>query len=238
MMIDEAESPKQASELAAPYMPFKTFTNLLVRMQREGTPRRLDSDYLKNMSGATRGQLMAGLKWFGLVDAEDRPDKRLTELAVSGEDRPSAIADLFKDFYDWAIALGRERATQGELDEAFRKHGVTGSTLRKATAFYLQGAKYAELPVSPFFRPTRTEGSGGTPRRRSAPRKPKGELAGGLANKEEQHTLVDVPSDERRRDALFNVLLKKLESAEGFDDKLLDRLERMAGTMKGPEEGK
>jgi hypothetical protein len=230
-MTQEAESRPSASELAPPYTPFKTFTNLLVRMQQNGVPRRLDSDYLKNMSGATRSQLMAGLRWFGLLDAEDRPSKSLTELVQAGEDRPAAIADLWKQHYEWALALARENATQGELDEEFRKHGVTGSTTRKATAFYLQGAKYGGLPNSPHFRETRTSGP---TRGRAGPRKPKGDgAAPPKPDGKQLDPLSDMTADERRRQALFDVLLKKVDEADEVNDALLDRLERIAGTLPG-----
>jgi hypothetical protein len=237
-MTQEAEASTGASDLAPPYMPFKTFTNLLIRMQQNGVPRRLDSDYLKNMSGATRSQLMAGLKWFGLLDAEDRPSKTLTELVQAGEDRPAAVADLWKQHYGWALALARENATQGELDEAFRKLGVTGSTTRKATAFYLQGAKYAGLPNSPHFRETRA--SSGPTRSRSGTKKQKGDAATTpKPDDKKPDPLSNLTADERRRQALFDVLLKKVDEADEVNDALLDRLERIAGTLPGgPSEGK
>jgi hypothetical protein len=166
-MADEANG-QAGGDLAAPYMPFQTLINLLLRIDREGTPRRLDGDYLSNMSGGTRSQLIAGLRWFGLIDAEDRPQARLTELAKAGDGRPAEVAKLWRERYAWALALVPENGTQGDLDEAFRKHNVSGSTLRKATAFFLQGAKYANVPLSPFFRQPRVEGGGGTPRRRAA----------------------------------------------------------------------
>lgn len=219
-------------DLAAPYMPFKTFTNLLVRMQQEGIPRRLDANYLQNMSGATRSQLIAGLRWFGLVDDEDRPQQgSLQALVEAGEDRPRAIGELFRSHYGWALALVPENGTQGDLDEAFRKHGVSGSTLRKATAFFLHGAKYANIPLSPFFRQPRTEGGGGSVRRRAASgRKPKAPRARLEGTKEPEALAANDPV-ERRKDALFNVLLAKLEAAEEADPALVDRLERMAGTL-------
>lgn len=235
-MTSEAEPGVKATDLAAPYMPFKTFTNLLIRMQQMGVPRRLDSNYLQNMSGATRSQLIAGLRWFDLIDADDRPQTRLTELVQAGEDRPAVIGRLFREHYAWALALAPENGTQGELDEAFRKHGVSGSTLRKATAFFLQGAKYASLPLSPFFRPTRTDGAGGsgtTRRRTSGSKKPKGTQD----DKPLPETnlppapLRDDDPHERRVDALFTALLKKFDESTDIDADLLDRLERIAGTL-------
>lgn len=236
-MTQEAEAGTDVADQAAPYMPFKTFTNLLVRMQQNGVPRRLDSDYLKNMSGATRSQLMGGLKWLGLLGKEDRPEKALTELVQATDDRPAKVAELFRQHYAWAIALAQENATQGELDEEFRKHGVTGSTLRKATAFYLQGAKYAGLPLSPHFRETRAA----TTSRRPSTRKPKGDQATPTPKRQDSERQDPSPevtsAEERRRQALFDMLLQKVAEADDINDALLDRLERIAGTLPGDKAG-
>ena len=43
-------------------------------------------------------------------------------------------------------------ATQGQLEEEFRKFGITGATLRTTIAFFLHTARHAEIPVSPHFK--------------------------------------------------------------------------------------
>jgi len=190
-MDQEAAGTGSGATVVPPYMPFKTFTNLLVRMAEQGVPRRIDAGYLNSMSGGTRAQLMGGLKWFGLIDAEDHPQPGLKALVEARDSRPQAVAALFKDKYDWALALGNDRATQDELDAAFRDRGVTGSTMRKASAFFLQGAQYAGLPVSPFFKKAREAPVG----RRRRPAGPKADR--GTVTKEDQKP--PKPTDEKPR---------------------------------------
>lgn len=151
---------------APPYMPFRTLTNLLVRMESEGVPRTLDRGYLEKMSGATMSQLIAGMRWLGLVDGEERPTARLKELVEARADRPAEFAKLLRAHYEWAIALGDENATQGDLDEAFKRHGVSGATVEKAVGFYLAAARYATVTVSPFFKQPRGAGTSSSTRRR------------------------------------------------------------------------
>ena len=67
------------------------------------------------------------------------------------------------------MRLGTINATQGQLEEAFREYGVSGDTLRKAIAFYLAAAKYAQVPLSKNFRVPSVAAADG---RRVAKRKP------------------------------------------------------------------
>lgn len=241
-MVQEA-GPTGDPRIAPPYMPFKTFTNLIVRMAEQGVPRRLDPGYLSNMSGSTRSQLMAGLKWLGLIDGEDRPTDDLKILIEARDKRPQAIADLFRSKYDWALTLATDRATQNELDKEFQAHGSSGSTTRKASAFFLQGAQYAGLPISPFFKKARTNNA---PRRRKAGAGTKGEGAATKGNKGEtggtppSATTEDLTDGAsvlvRRQNLLFDALLKKLDASDEIDKELVDRLERIAGTMPPAKE--
>lgn len=165
------DSEATPPDTAPPYFPFRSLTNLLVRMESEGIPRRLDRGYLKNMAGGTIAQFITGVRALGLIDADERPLPALRELVAARENRPEAIGQLLRARYGWAIQLGQEGATQQELDEAFRERGVSGSTLRKAVAFYLQGAKYSGLPLSAFFREPRVTPEG-TSRRGARRRSP------------------------------------------------------------------
>jgi hypothetical protein len=235
----ETEVGPSDERIAPPYMPFKTFTNLLVRMAEQGVPRRIDPGYLNSMSGGTRSQLMAGLKWLGLLGKEDRPTDDLKALVEARDRRPQAIADLFRAKYDWALTLAGDSATQDELDKEFRARGSSGSTTRKASAFFLQGALYAGLPTSPFFKKSRTNNA---PRRRKpGGGKPSVDAGknggGGLPPKPELEEEPDATSVlVRRQDRLFDALLKKLDAADGIDADLVDRLERIAGTMPHAKE--
>ena len=55
-----------------PYMSFATLLNQIERMEREGTPARIDRSYLVGMAGGTRNQFEMGLRSLGLIDESDQ----------------------------------------------------------------------------------------------------------------------------------------------------------------------
>jgi len=220
---------------APPYIPFKTLMNLIVRMEDEGLPRRVDRSYLNNMSGAMQAAVMASLRSLGLTGTNGETLSPLAELVDDGDNRAVIMRDVLAKRYQWAITLGEESATQSELDEAFRDQGISGSTLRKAVAFYLRAAKYAELPLSPFFQTPREDG--GTPRKRAASggRRPKRRAAAGAPLSVEPTSPIAVrPADgSDMKRAYFEMLLEQAKAAPNGtpDADLLNRIERLLGIL-------
>jgi hypothetical protein len=156
---------------APPYTSFRTLMNLVERMEAEGgVPSRIDRSYLSNLPGGTQTMLLGGMKSLGLIDPEARPTDLLIGLVQRPAARAELIGELVEDKYAPALKLGKN-ATQSQLEEVFRNYGVTGSTLRKAVAFFLAAAKYAEIEVSPHFRTPRQQTNGTRQPRRKASRR-------------------------------------------------------------------
>jgi len=152
--------------LPAPYVPFRTFLTALEGFQT-GLPNRIDRSLWPSLSGAIQGQLLAAFRFLALVDEEGVPTPLLRELAAAGpEARKRLLRRALEKSYPDLIALDLTRTSPRQLEEALRRYGYTGATLRKAVSFFLQGAACADLPLSVLLRKkTRRAGL-----RRAAPR--------------------------------------------------------------------
>lgn len=168
--MDEQQKPKWVP----PYIAFPTLTGLIERMQAEGgPPSRIDRTYLDKFSGGYQSQVFATLKSLGLMGPNGEVTPQLTGLveAADADARKQIIGDILRERYPKPVNLGTTKATQGQLEEAFREYGITGDTLRKAIAFYLGAAKYAGVPVSSNFKVpsvTRADGRPSGRKRRRA----------------------------------------------------------------------
>jgi hypothetical protein len=154
-----------------PYFAFKTLTNTIEKMEEHGPPPRIDRTFLPGMSGAGQTQFLAGLKSLGLIDDNGVVQQMLVDLVNDPDHRRALIGQMLRERYPEAVKLGEGNATTGQLVEVFNGYGVQGDTARKAIAFYLQAAKYAEdIPLSPHFKTPSVKPSGGGTRKR--PKKP------------------------------------------------------------------
>lgn len=141
------------STWTAPYASWLTLKNTIGRMSKDGgVPARIDRSYLTNLPGSAQGEIQTTLKALDLVDAQLHPTDLLGRLVGAAEEnRPGIVKEIVTAKYVLPLALG-PMATQSQLEDAFRKLGVTGSTLRKAIRFFMNAAKYAEIPLSPHFK--------------------------------------------------------------------------------------
>lgn len=214
----------------APYLAWRTFFNLILQLDEKGLPTRIDRSFLSQRSGLDQGYLIATLKAFEMIADDGTVLEPLKELVGARDGRPPLVADLLRVHYPEVFALP-SNATQAQLDDIFREvFGQTGATLRKAETFFLHGATFAGLKLSPYFKAPRgvqgassprrtrkrTSGRGSTPP--AAPPVAHGTASGG----------PDASADEMRV-RYFDVLLKKVDSAEEADGDLLDRIERLIG---------
>lgn len=159
---------------ARPYVSFKSLVRLFDRMGSEGIPARIDRSYLSGMSGGYQSQLLASLRVLGLIRDDGTVTEDLQHLASKPDERPEKLKTLLEGLYPKPIELGRVNATQAQLVEAFKEYGISGSTLRKAIAFYLEAAQFAGIPISPHFKPPKaaSPNAGGVTKPRRPTRKP------------------------------------------------------------------
>lgn len=151
--------------LPAPYLPFKTFLSSLEPFS-QGIPPKIDRT-LWNQSGFVQGLIMNAYRYFHLVDANNKPTPEFQQLVKSkNEERKAQIKKLLDIGYP-EITTMHDLATMTPrmLDELMDKYNVTGETKKKATTFFLQAAKFADVPLSSFLTEKIRSTSG--PRRRA-----------------------------------------------------------------------
>ncbi len=166
MTTDSVAQDSKAKDVR-PYVPWRTFFNLLDRMAEEGAPPRVDRTYIKNLDGSAQAQVMATLKWAEGIAEDGTVQPALA--AFIGPNRKQAVGKLVREKYPEAVALGEQNATQGQLDEAFRAYGFSGDTLRRAESFFLNAADYAGIKLSRNFKKPRSAAAGAKPTGDAAP---------------------------------------------------------------------
>lgn len=162
---------------AAVYVPWATFSNALVQLA-QGIPNRIDRSVFQGQSGSVQSQLLAGLRFLGLINDGGRPLPALYTVAVTDEaERKVALRKIIEEKYSALIALDLTKTTPHEFAERMgASYGVSGDTREKAIRFFLAAASYVGIPVSSYLSRDKSPkaGNGGTARKRR-PRAPKNE---------------------------------------------------------------
>jgi hypothetical protein len=212
-----------------PYIPFKSFSNWVEKLEPKNLPPQIDKSFLSTMAGGQQLPFLATLKWFGLIDDDGNVMPKLKEIvAAKGDERRGLLTPLIESRYAWVKPLNEANATLAQLEEAFKQKGPTGSTLRKSIVFYLQAAEYGGITTSPNFKVRGYLSKAG----RSTPRQP------GPRPKIEETPLVITPaSSPTTADALkikyIEMLMKKADEKD--DPELLDRIEKLLLGQKDVE---
>ena len=132
-----------------PYVSFSTFRTLREWLGDEGVPLRFDRSFWESkFSGSTGTQLVAALRFLGLLDRE-QPQQGMERMAeASTAEWRFLLAELLHDSYTAVPFDELPRATPAMVRGWFRAYPVDGHTLRKAISFFVSAAKEAELPMS------------------------------------------------------------------------------------------
>jgi hypothetical protein len=150
------------NKLTPPYLPYRTFLSSLEKLA-EGVPPRIDRGIWKNQTGSIQSLIMGAYRFFGLIDEQSKPTKRLHDL-VAHRDQPSEyVKAILEEKYADVIKHNLSTMTEALIDEYFEDvFGVQGDTKRKSITFFLQAAKAVGLPLSKFLQSqvrVRTSGS-------------------------------------------------------------------------------
>ncbi len=137
-----------------PYVSYRTFLNFIERLQ-QGIPSRIDRSYWSDrLSGSTGTQLMAALRFLGLIDPYSIPTSRLRQL-VSARDnqRKEALRGITSEAFYFLLggSFDLQTATYAQLKEAFRsKFELTDGVNRKCVKFFVDLAGDSGISLSPF----------------------------------------------------------------------------------------
>lgn len=137
-----------------PYISYRTFHNFIDGLQQV-IPARIDRSYWGDrLSGSTGTQLMAALRFLGLIDTSGMPTSRLRLLVAARGDRKAEILkEIASEAFGFLLKgpIDPETATYAQLEEGFhRTFELSGDVSRKCIKFFVALANDAEIPLSPF----------------------------------------------------------------------------------------
>ena len=185
-----------------PYVSYRTFHNFIERLQQR-MPSRIDRSYWGDiLSGSTGTQLMAGLRFLKLIDANGKPMDSLKPLvAARGDQRAELLQAVASEAFGFVVksSLDLESATYSQLVEVFHNtFQLTDDVNRKCVKFFIALAGDAGMAISPFItkRTRSTHPGSGT---RSATKK-----AAGRTNR---NAVVPQAADEIPNHSPWNTML-------------------------------
>lgn len=154
------------NKLTPPYLPYRTFLSSLDRLA-EGVPPRIDRGIWKNQTGTIQSLIMGAYRFFGLIDDQSKPTKKLHDL-VAHRDKPNEyVKAILEEKYAEVIKHNLLTMTEALINEYFESvFGVDGDTKRKSITFFLQAAKAVGMPLSTFLQTQVRVRTTGTRRRR------------------------------------------------------------------------
>lgn len=139
-----------------PYISYRTFQHFLEQLERDGIPGRIDRSYWgNNYSGSVGTQLIGGLHFLGLIDANNAPTARLKELVINSKrgQRADVLRQITTNAYIflWGPDFDAQQATYSQLEELLhRNYQLTDDVARKCIKFFISMAQEAGVTVSPF----------------------------------------------------------------------------------------
>jgi len=160
----------EESRTAPVYVPWATFISALDALRQHGIPAsgKIDKSIWDSQSGTIQSQLILGFKFLGLIDEQKRVSPQLPPLvSASPEERKPILKKLIEEKYQSVIAQDLMTISPAQFDEAFRKFGVSGSTLDRATRFFVKACTQLDIPIAKRFL-ERSKSTTSTPRKRRA----------------------------------------------------------------------
>tara|TARA_B100000315_G_scaffold214518_1_gene213129 strand:+ start:118 stop:819 length:702 start_codon:yes stop_codon:yes gene_type:complete len=136
-----------------PYISYRTLRNFLEELQK-GIPARIDRSYWgERLSGSTGTQLMAALRFLGLIDTNSMPTMRLKSLVYAkGNQRIDLLTQITTESFSFlSDSVDPQTATYAQLEEAFHHtFQLTGDVSRKCVKFYVAIATESGVSLSSF----------------------------------------------------------------------------------------
>lgn len=134
-----------------PYLPFKTFQSAVQNLRTHGLPSKLDRTAWNTQSGGIQKQIIAALKFLGLIDDSETTQpslKRLVDVPENSGEEKAVISSLLKEHYPNLFNLDLKAATLGQIQEAIESMGVTGATRDRAARFFMKAAHFSGIELS------------------------------------------------------------------------------------------
>ena len=139
---------------APPYVSYKSWETFLAYLKTElmPLPQRFDPGIWRNvpMSGTTISAIQGALIFLGLTDANFAPTNRLELLVEADTDdrKQRALRTLIQERYAPILGgMDLQRATRGQVRQAFQTAGSGVQTSEKAVTFFVSLARDAGTEV-------------------------------------------------------------------------------------------
>jgi hypothetical protein len=136
-----------------PYISYRYFLNFLETLQQQGVPARVDRSYWgSKYSGSVGVQLVAALRFLGLIDTIAAPTDRLRKLTIlKGASRSDHLKQITLESFTFLSAVNMQSATYGQLEDAFHAaYQLAPNVKRKCIKFYIDIAKDSGITLSSF----------------------------------------------------------------------------------------
>jgi hypothetical protein len=153
-MAKSSQAGAQANQAAdagtaAAYLPFKTFLSAIESLEH-GIPKKIDRTIWRTQAYVVQSQIIMAFRFLKLLDNGDNPTPALQELVDSRQEARKIVLDkLLVDAYRNIVDLDLTKTTPKMLDDAMEQYSVSGDTKKKAVRFFLQAAKYVDMPMHP-----------------------------------------------------------------------------------------
>jgi hypothetical protein len=227
------ENPKKAT---VAYVPFKTFLSAIETLGH-GVPDNINRTVWPSQSGVMISQILGAFRFLGLIQQDGTPTEDLHKLVEDEPNRKALLRKLVARSYTSLAKRDLTKLDLGSFQNAMREYGVTGATLKKAITFFLQLARYAEVPLSAYLQ-QQTRNVSGTRKRRNTSNR-----AAQNDDDEESEEIVPIVSLGPSKTINLNkgVTLTFQTSADtfqmapedrGFVLKLLDQIEAYEAELK------
>ncbi|MGA7339756.1 MAG: hypothetical protein WBE72_19470 [Terracidiphilus sp.] len=133
------------------YAPYATLLSALDNLRTHGIPSTgiIDKSLWDTQSGAVQSQLLLALRFLGLIDEQNRVQPPLPILVrASAEERKTLLKPIIEQKYQSVISLGLATISQGQLEDAFRRFEISGSTLDRAIRFFVKACQECGIQIS------------------------------------------------------------------------------------------
>jgi hypothetical protein len=153
---------KDEKQLLPPYLPYRTFENLLQGLKSNGIPARIDRSVVSSFSGTMQAILLNALKYLNLINETGTPLETLQKLvSLEGIERQKFIQELIKDRYRYIFKdnIALDKITPDQLREFFEMVGTSGDTTKKSIRFFVEFAKDGGMNLSPHLKKSRATGA-------------------------------------------------------------------------------
>jgi Family of unknown function (DUF5343) len=152
----------EKQKTSPPYVAWRTFLNFISSLRETGLPSQINRSVMSHLSYSTQAQLLAALRSLGMTDAAGTPTSILAQLVDANEKNQGAVINkILRDNYAFIFNnLDLSRATPDELDNQFKKVGISGSTVGRAVAFFLGAAGSSGYALSAHIKKIGTPSTG------------------------------------------------------------------------------